>query len=91
MSSSIKVIKEQNIIDLENIVVQFPSRDGSLFGRKKFTAVNNVSLGIKAGETIGLVGESGCGKSVTSLFSDATFTAASGTDCGRSHSLKYGR
>ena len=63
MSSSIKVIKEQNIIDLENIVVQFPSRDGSLFGRKKFTAVNNVSLGIKAGETIGLVGESGCGKS----------------------------
>ena len=53
MSSSIKVIKEQNIIDLENIVVQFPSRDGSLFGRKKFTAVNNVSLGIKAGETIG--------------------------------------
>ena len=31
MSSSIKVIKEQNIIDLENIVVQFPSRDGSLF------------------------------------------------------------
>ena len=63
MSSSIKVIKKQNIIDLENIVVQFPSRDGSLFGRKKFTAVNNVSLGIKAGETIGLVGESGCGKS----------------------------
>ena len=29
MSSSIKVIKEQNIIDLENIVVQVPSRDGS--------------------------------------------------------------
>ena len=35
MSSSIKVIKKQNIIDLENIVVQFPSRDGSLFERKK--------------------------------------------------------
>lgn len=52
MSSSIKVIKEQNIIDLENIVVQFPSRDGSLFGRKKFTAVNNVSLGIKAGKPL---------------------------------------
>lgn len=61
--SSIKVLKQQNIIDLENIVVQFPSRDGSLFGRKKFTAVNNISLGIRAGETIGLVGESGCGKS----------------------------
>lgn len=61
--SSIKVIKEQNIIDLENIVVQFPSRDGSLFGRKKVNALNGVNLGIKAGETIGLVGESGCGKS----------------------------
>ncbi|MDG6894879.1 ATP-binding cassette domain-containing protein [Volucribacter amazonae] len=61
--SSIKVLKQQNIIDLENIVVQFPSRDGSLFRRKKFTAVNNISLGIRAGETIGLVGESGCGKS----------------------------
>lgn len=61
--SSIKVIKEQNIIDLEDIVVQFPSRDGSLFGRKKINALNGVNLSIKAGETIGLVGESGCGKS----------------------------
>ncbi|MGC7559134.1 ATP-binding cassette domain-containing protein [Pasteurella sp. PK-2025] len=61
--SSIKVIKEQPIIDLEDIVVQFPSRDGSLFGRKKIHALKGVNLSIKAGETIGLVGESGCGKS----------------------------
>ena len=31
------------------------------------TAVNNVSFSIQPGEILGLVGESGCGKSVTSL------------------------
>ena len=36
-------------------------------GRKDLKAVNDVSFEIKKGETFGLVGESGCGKSVTSL------------------------
>lgn len=61
--SSIKVIKKQNIISLEDIIMQYPSRDGSLFRRKKFNALNGVNFTIDAGETIGLVGESGCGKS----------------------------
>lgn len=60
---SMKPIKPKNIIDLENIVVQFPSRDGSLFNRKKITAVNGINFSVKAGETVGIVGESGCGKS----------------------------
>ena len=60
---SMKPLKEQPIIELSNIVVQFASRDGTLFNPKKFTAVNNVSLAIHAGETVGLVGQSGCGKS----------------------------
>jgi peptide/nickel transport system ATP-binding protein len=34
-------------------------------GKKSFTAVENISFTIKQGETVGLVGESGCGKSVT--------------------------
>ena len=35
--------------------------------RKTVTAVNGISFQVGAGEILGLVGESGCGKSVTSL------------------------
>ncbi len=36
-------------------------------GEREFKAVNGVSFQLKRGETLGIVGESGCGKSVTSL------------------------
>ena len=60
---SMKVLKEQPIIELSDIVVEFASRDGTLFNPKKFTAIDHVNLSIYAGETVGLVGQSGCGKS----------------------------
>ena len=38
-----------------------------LEGGGEFAAVDGVSFSVKAGRTLGIVGESGCGKSVTSL------------------------
>ena len=54
---------QQNILEIKDLVVSFAS-DGR---RDRAVAVNGVDLAVPAGKTVGLVGESGCGKSVTSL------------------------
>ena len=53
------------IIELRDAEVVFTTRAGSLFHPKKITAVNKVNLKLMPGRTIGIVGESGCGKSTT--------------------------
>ncbi|MHC5118831.1 MAG: ATP-binding cassette domain-containing protein, partial [Planctomycetota bacterium] len=50
-----------NLLEIRNLTVSFNTDDGI------FNAVDNVSFHVKSGEIVGLVGESGCGKSVTSL------------------------
>ena len=52
------------ILTLKNVVKDFPITAGAVLQRKIGTvsAVANVSLSIRSGETFGLVGESGCGK-----------------------------
>lgn len=52
---------EDNLLTIENLSVQFRN------DRKWIKAVSDVSYSIKRGETVGLVGESGCGKSVSSM------------------------
>jgi oligopeptide transport system ATP-binding protein len=56
-----------NLIDVRNLVMHFPLTKGIIFQRKvgSVQAVDDINLSIKKGETLGLVGESGCGKSTT--------------------------
>src|SRR5512141_1213707 len=49
------------ILDVQGLETTFKTPDGVVH------AVNGVSFGLGEGETIGVVGESGCGKSVTML------------------------
>lgn len=54
------------IIELRDAEVVFTTRAGSgLFHKNKITVVNKVNLKLMPGKTIGIVGESGCGKSTT--------------------------
>jgi len=50
------------VLEVENLRVTFPGTDGS-----RVAAVDGVSFTLDRGETLALVGESGCGKSLTSL------------------------
>ncbi len=51
----------ENLLEIRNLRTSFRTEDG------RVQAVDDVSLSIKPGEVVGLVGESGCGKTVTSL------------------------
>jgi peptide/nickel transport system ATP-binding protein len=55
--------KSDILLEVKNLVTQFPIK-GGMFGRTvdHFKAVNDVSFTLRKGETLGLVGESGCGK-----------------------------
>ena len=52
------------LLDLRNLVKEFPVRSGAIMQRKvgAVHAVSDVSFSVEAGTTFGLVGESGCGK-----------------------------
>jgi nitrate/nitrite transport system ATP-binding protein len=52
-----KIIKSSSSIEIKNVTVNFNTAKG------KFTAIKDISLSIKKGEIVALIGHSGCGKS----------------------------
>ena len=55
---------EDELIDVHDLRVHFPVRKGAILGKTvgHVKAVDGVSFSVRRGETLGLVGESGCGK-----------------------------
>ncbi len=60
-NSSQQLTSETILLEVKNLVTAFDTDAGQV------TAVDDVSFSIQQGQTLGIVGESGCGKSVTAL------------------------
>jgi peptide/nickel transport system ATP-binding protein len=64
--ASARATGSEALLEVQRLSVRFPIREGLLRRvRGAFTAVNDVSFDIRSGQTLALVGESGCGKTTT--------------------------
>lgn len=60
-------VKDNALLEVNNLKMYFPVTEGVIFQKKiaDVKAVDDVTFSIKKGEALGLVGESGCGKTTT--------------------------
>jgi len=70
-----------NLMEVRDLVKHFPISQGVVFQRQvgAVHAVDGVSLDVRRGETLGLVGETGCGKSTTARLMTRLLDPTSGT------------
>lgn len=91
-SRNMKPVNDPNvpIIELQDAEVIFTTRAGSgLFHKNRITAVNKVNLKLMPGQTIGIVGESGCGKSTTANIMCGLQQVTSGTVLFKGHDVTH--
>lgn len=60
-------MSERNLLEVQDLKLHFPIEEGVLFKRQvgAIRAIDGISFSVRSGETLGIVGESGCGKSTT--------------------------
>ncbi|MDX9801575.1 MAG: ATP-binding cassette domain-containing protein [Spirochaetia bacterium] len=68
------------LLEVKNLKMHFPVEEGLLFKKQvgSIRAIDGISFEIKEGETLGLVGESGCGKSTTARTIAQLYRATAG-------------
>ena len=70
MTQMARIAQEQPLLELRSLARHYRVRAGGLLSRSQtLRAVSDVSLQVLPGQTLGLVGESGCGKSTTARMS----------------------
>jgi peptide/nickel transport system ATP-binding protein/oligopeptide transport system ATP-binding protein len=76
----VSVVLRESLVEVEHLTKHFSVKQGVFaVGRSKVHAVEDVTLDVRKGETLGIVGESGCGKSTTARLMLRLLDPTSGT------------